>query len=120
MLDVAGVEPDAFVAVTTQVIAAPESAATKVYVLVLVPILVAPRFHWYAYDIGKLVHVPLVVFNTLPNVVVPLITGVAVLTGADDGADVRAPFTAMFMPICMVYQRAIILSAEPNGLTFVT
>jgi hypothetical protein len=45
VLLVAGVEPAKLVAVTTQVIAANESAATKVYVDELVPMLVAPRFH---------------------------------------------------------------------------
>ena len=45
MLLVAGVEPDALVAVTTQVIAAAESASTKVYVLALVPTLRTPLIH---------------------------------------------------------------------------
>ena len=111
VLLVADAEPTALVAVTTQVIAAAESAATKVYVLALVPMLVAPLFHWYVKLLGELLHVPVVDVNTLPKVVAPDITGVAVLTGADDGPDVRAPFTAMFMPICMIYQRAIISEA---------
>ena len=53
----------------------------------------------------------MVVVNTLPSVVVPLITGRVELTGAGGGPDVCAPFTAMFIPICIIYQRATISEA---------
>jgi hypothetical protein len=84
VLDVAFTLPKVFVAVTTQVIALAESAATKVYVDELVPMLVAPRFHWYAKVIvGVPVQVPVVDDNTPPKSVDPDITGATVLAGAE-------------------------------------
>jgi hypothetical protein len=42
--------------------------------------------HWYAYDAGELFHVPFVVDNVCPCVVVPLIVGSPVFTGAEPPA----------------------------------
>jgi hypothetical protein len=40
------------------------------------------RSHWWAYDVGVLLHVPLLAVSVWPTAAVPLIAGGAVLTGA--------------------------------------
>jgi len=42
----------------------------------------AQRRHWYVYDVGVLLHVPLDAVNVSPSLAVPLICGRAVFWGA--------------------------------------
>ena len=46
------------------------------------PPTVLARCHWYVYDVGELVHEPLVVVNVAPLRALPEITGSAVFVGA--------------------------------------
>jgi len=75
----------AFVAVTTQRIVLPTSAATRVYVLDVAPLMfVVTRCHWYVYvGVGTPVQVPVVELNVCPNVAVPVTAGATVLAGGD-------------------------------------
>ena len=73
------------VAVTTQRIVLPTSAATNTYVLEVAPLMfVVTRCHWYVnVGAGAPVHVPFVVVSVEPNEAVPVTAGATVLTGAE-------------------------------------
>jgi hypothetical protein len=73
------------VAVTTQRIVLPTSAATNTYVLEVAPLIgVVTRCHWYVkVGVGTPVQVPLVVVSVEPNVAVPETTGATLFTGAE-------------------------------------
>ena len=80
--------PMLFVAVTETLMKYPTSDSSTTYVgpvsdvmLLYVPLMPA-RCHWYANDVGELVHEPLVVVNVAPLRALPEITGSAVFVGA--------------------------------------
>jgi hypothetical protein len=83
VLEVAVAFPALLVAVTLQVIFAPFCVIvnTKVFAVALAEMATAFALHWYANDDGLLLHVPLVVVNVLPTVVLPETTGATVFTG---------------------------------------
>jgi hypothetical protein len=88
-LDVAGVEPAAFAAVTTTRSVEPTSAGPTAYVAEVWPetfVQFAPvlsqRRHWYVYVNGGVPdHVPVVAESVCPSCAVPVIAGSAVLLG---------------------------------------
>jgi hypothetical protein len=81
-------DPATFVAVTTQRIVLPTSAATSVYVLDVAPLIgVVTRCHWYVYvGVGMPDQVPVVQLKVCPNVAVPETTGATVFAGTVEKA----------------------------------
>ena len=59
------------------------------------PPLVLQRNHWYANDVGELLHVPSLAVSICPTVGVPEIVGGAVFTGAARVAAEPEPAIAM-------------------------
>jgi hypothetical protein len=93
--EVADAEPAAFVAVTTIRSVLPASADTSVYVLLVAPLMLAheapalsQRRHWYAYDVGAPLQLPVEAVSVWPTTVLPLIVGSAVFVGGATTAGV--------------------------------
>src|SRR4051794_8440582 len=86
--DVALLEPDEFVAVTTTRMVWPTSLAPRrcdwppwPKSLQLLP-AVSQRRHWKEYFVGEFVHVPVVATSSCPSRARPLIAGATVLAGS--------------------------------------
>ena len=74
--------PLAFLAVTSTRSVRPASASTRVYVVVVAPLMsahcapdVSHRVHWYVYVIPVPVHVPWLAVSVWPTTALPLIAG---------------------------------------------
>jgi hypothetical protein len=81
--------PSALIAVTSTLSACPTSPGTVLYVRSSAPAMsphalpsIAHRCHWYANDVGLLLHVPFEAVSVDPSRAVPLIVGGAVFVGA--------------------------------------
>ena len=88
---VAEAEPALLDAVTVTRMARPTSPGPNVYSRVVAPAMEAQfapaashRFHWYAYPVGELDHVPADAARVTPCCGVPLIVGSAVFAGGSD------------------------------------
>jgi hypothetical protein len=121
LLDVAMVEPVAFVAVTAHVIAFAASADTVVYVTLVAPEMFVPaRFHWYEKLVGLLLHVPFVVVRAPgTEIVVGVTAGATVFAGADSAVGVTAFDVADAEPdgFVAVTMHVIALPASPETTT---
>jgi hypothetical protein len=91
--DVAALEePTPFVAITASLMKYPTSDSGTRYELLVAatmsayePVDVDDRFHWYEYEVGEPVHVPVeVVVKVSPVRAVPLIVGTPELVGTEE------------------------------------
>jgi hypothetical protein len=87
--ELAGVDPPALAAVTTERMVLPTSLAWSVYVLEVAPEILMQlpppllqSCHWYAYDVGLPLQLPLLVLRVWPWTVWPVTPGGAELAGA--------------------------------------
>jgi hypothetical protein len=122
--DVAVPLPSAFVAVTSTRMVRETSAVASVYVSFVAPLMsphavpsVAQRLHWYANDVGLLLHVPFLAVSVPPSFAVPPIVGGLVLAGA---ASERARATAPAAPHATTIVASTTTSRRPIRCRFIT